>query len=203
MCIALLSVGLWAQGIAPPIAQYRGDKVDGMFEVQNNTDYPMAVLLATQSFDVDEQGQVRYRPLDAGIQIKMGASSFVLRPNDKRMVFYKASFLVSPTSFSITATMTKAKAVEGALRFNFIFPHMVYVYQKAKLDRSDIKIELVDGVLRIHNLSQKLGRVAEVQAPKQELGGFPLYPGQTREVIATGAKKVTVKFEDGFKIEMP
>lgn len=202
VCTLLLSTGLLAQGIAPPIAEYRGDKVDGVFEIQNTADYSMAVMLVTKSFDVDEHGQVRYRPLDKDIKIKMGSSSFVLRPHDSRMIFYKASFPVSPASFSIIATMTRVEALEG-IRVSFVFPHMIYVYQKAKLDRSDIRIELADGVLHVRNLSQKLGRVEEVQASKQELGGFPIYPGQTRDVVATGATKATVKFEDGFKIETP
>ena len=201
-CTLLLSAGLLAQSIAPPIAEYRGDSVGGMFEIQNTTDSAMAVILTTKSFMVDEQGHVQYRPLDKEIRVKTGASSFVLRPHDSRMIFYKASFPVAPTSFSILATMTKVEVTEG-LRIDMVFPHMIYVYQKAKLNRSDISIDLVDGILRIHNLSQKLGRVEGIQASKQDLGGFPIYPGQTREVVATGATKASVKFEDGFKIETP
>jgi hypothetical protein len=199
ICISLLSTGLTAQTIAPPVAEYRGDKVNGMFEVRNNTDDSMAVVLATQSFTVDEHGTVQYRPLDKGIQVKVGASSFVLRPRDNRLIFYKASFPTSPTSFSVIATMTKAKQTEG-LRVNYILPHMIYVYQKEKLGRSDIKLDVVDNVLRIHNLSQKLGRVSSVQLGREESGSFPLYPGQVREVPVAG-NKVSVKFEDGFTAE--
>jgi hypothetical protein len=158
----------------------------------------MAVVLETRSFTVDEHGQVQYRSLDAGIQIQMGASSFVLRPHDRRMIFYKASFPSAPVSFSIIPTMTKAVAVTG-VRINYILPHMIYVYQKEKLQRSDINVKLEDGVLHVQNLSRKLGRVIAVQASKEELGGFPLFPGQTRD-LPVGGDRANVTFEDGFKI---
>jgi hypothetical protein len=73
------------------------------------------------------------------------------------------------------------------------------VYQQEKLTKSDIKIEVSGDLLCIHNLSQKLGRVESVQAADKELGGFPLYPGQTREV-PTASNKITVRFQDGFKV---
>lgn len=198
------ATSLLGQGIAPPIAEYRGDNASGMFEIQNTTDDPMAVILSAMGFTVDEQGHVKYSPLASATKIKMGASSFVLQPHDSRMIFYKASFPTAPTSFSIIATLTKVEAVDSGMRLSFVFPHMVYVYQKAKFDQKDIRIELVNGVLRIHNLSKKLGRVESVQANAgEQTGGFPIYPDQTREVIVTGATKATVKFEDGFKVVTP
>ena len=194
------AAGLLAQSISPPIAEYRGNKVDGMFEIQNGADYPMAVLIETKSFDVDGHGQVHYRPLDKDVHLSLGASSFIIRPHDSHMVFYKASVPAAPNSFSIIATMTRAAAVPG-MRINFVLPHMIYVYQKEKLVRTDIRLQLADGVLHIENTSQKLGRVASVQAPKQGTGGFPLYPGETREIAIAG-DRATVNFEDGFKIEL-
>lgn len=190
-----------AQGIAPPIAEYRSvGKIDGSFEIQNPADYPVVALLEARSFSVDDHGQVVFRPLDKGIDVRMGSNSFMLRAHDKHIVFYKATFPSSPMSFCIVTTVTKAGALTG-MRLNFIFPHMIYVYQKEKLGRSDINLSSVDGVLRITNLSDKLGRVEGVHSAKEELGGFPLYPRQTREVPITG-EKISVKFEDGFKVEL-
>src|SRR6202035_2272090 len=97
------------------------------------------------------------------------------------------------------ATVTKAEQQTG-MRIKFVFPHMVYVYQKDKLKRSEVSLELTDGRLLIHNNSQKLGRVLEVTASKQELGGFPIYPAQVREVAMPGAVQASVKFEDGFSL---
>ena len=189
-----------AQSISPPIAEYRGTSVSGMFEVKNTTDHSMAVVLETKSFSVNEQGQVDYRPLDSSIKVNMGVNSFVLRAQDSRMIFYKATLTSAPGSFSIIPTMTKAGPVTG-VRVNFILPHMVYVYQKDKFSKSDIKVEVTDGVLHIQNLSNKLGRVEVVQVSKQELPGFPLYPGQTRQFPA--GDKMSITFEDGFKVSLP
>ena len=189
-----------AQSIAPPIAEYRGAKIDGMFQLQNTSDYAMAVVLEAKSFSVDDHGQVVYRPLDTGTMISLGASSFVIRPHDSRMVFYKATVASTPTSFSIIPTMTKAGVLTG-MRINYILPHMVYVYQREKFQKSDIKVDVAGGVLHIQNLSTKLGRVQSIQAPRQDLAGFPLFPGQTREMPVAG-QKVSVTFEDGFKVSV-
>jgi hypothetical protein len=201
--IALLAFGgtIAAQSIAPPIAEFRGTRADGMFEIRNTSSFTMAVVLETRSFEVDGHGQVLYRPLDPGISIRMGASSFVLRPHDSRMIFYKATFPSAPASFSIIPTMTKAGVLEG-VRINYILPHMIYVYQKEKLQRDDVRVDVADGVLRVRNLSRKLARVEAVQASKQDLGGFPLFPGQTREMPITG-NNASVAFEDGFKVNVP
>jgi hypothetical protein len=198
----LLSIGAastWPQGIAPPVAEYRGSKANGMFEVQNTTDNAMAVTLETKSFVVDEHGIVHYSDLDKDVHIRMGASSFTLAAHDTHMIFYKASFPTAPISFSIIATVTRAEQQTG-MRIKFVFPHMIYVYQKDKLKRSDVSLELADGRLLIHNNSQKLGRVLEVTASKEELGGFPIYPAQVREVAMPGATQASVKFEDGFSL---
>lgn len=196
----MLTAGVWAQGIAPPLAEYRGNKVDGMFEVQNSTNYAMAALIEIKSFRVDGKGQVHYGALDSNVQVSLGASSFIVRPHDRRMVFYKALVANPPSSFAIIATMTKAGSLPG-MRLNFVLPHIVYVYQKEKLHRSDIRVEDSGGVVRIENTSKKLGRVTSVQGRGKKTGGFPLYPDQTREVAMTG-DRITVRFEDGFKIDV-
>jgi hypothetical protein len=200
--LSIVAASAWAQGIAPPVAEYRGSKANGVFEIQNTTNDAMAVTLDTRNFVVDEHGVVAYSPLDKNIKIRMGASSFVLAAHDKRMIFYKASFPTSPASFSIIATMTKAEQQTG-MRIKFLFPHMIYVYQKEKLKRSDVTLQLVDNKLLIHNTSQKLGRVLQVIASKQDLGGFPIYPAQIREVDISGAAQASVKFEDGFSLSTP
>lgn len=197
--LSIVAASACAQGIAPPVAEYRGAKANGMFEVQNTTDGAMAVTLETRSFIVDEYGIVHYSDLDKDVHIRMGDSSFTLRAHDSRMVFYKAWFPASPVSFAIIATMTKAEQQTG-MRVKFVFPHMIYVYQKDKLNLSELRLERTDGKLLIHNTSQKLGRVLEVTASKQEFGGFPIYPAQTREVAIPGSAQVTVKFEDGFSL---
>lgn len=111
LCFAwLLTSGgvVFAQGITPPFVESRGgNKVDGMFEIQNSADYPMATMIEVKSFVVDDEG-LKFRPLDPGIQVKLGSNSFVLKAHDSRMVFYKVTFPAAPVSFSILTTMTKA-----------------------------------------------------------------------------------------------
>jgi hypothetical protein len=196
--LLLFCGGCFAQAIAPPIAEFRGNKVDGMIEVQNGADYPMAAVVEVRSFEVDGKGEVHYRPLDKDIQVSLGANSFIVAPHDTHMVFYKALVPTAPRSFSIITTMTKAGPLTG-VRLNFMLPHMIYIYQKEKLSKGDIHVEFSGGSVHIQNLSQKLGRVSGVQASKQGYGAFPIYPGQTREVPASG-DKVVVSFEDGFKV---
>jgi hypothetical protein len=198
--LLLVTSTVGAQAIAPPIAEYRGNAVSGMVEVQNSMDFPMVVLIEKRGFEVDGQGQVHYGPLDPGVHLSLGATSFLIGPHDSRMVFYKATTPVPPVSFAIVITMTRAKAAEG-MRINYVLPHMIYLYQKEKLSRDDVQVEIVEGVLRIQNVSQKLGRVSGVRAAKQDFGGFPLYPGQTRELALSG-ETATVDFEDGFKIDV-
>lgn len=198
--ILLGVVSLGAQAIAPPIAEYRGNVVSGMVEIQNSMDYPMAALIETRGFKVDGHGQVHYGPLNPGVHLALGATSFLVGPHDNRMVFYKATVPTPPVSCAIVITMTRAKALKG-MRINYVLPHMIYVYQKDKLSRDDVRAELAGGVLRIRNVSEKLGRVTEVRAAKQDFGGFPLYPEQTRELAVQG-NKATIDFEDGFKINV-
>ena len=197
--IATLLTGVaMAQSIAPPIAEYRGEKIDGMFELQNGNDYPMAVVLETKSFTVDDHGVVIYRPLDPGIRVSMGSSSFVINAHDSRMVFYKAVVASLPAAFSIVPTLSKASASTG-MRINYMLPHMIYAYQKNQLQKADVRVSTDGAVLHIENLSQKLGRVKSVAAAGGPRGGFPLFPGQTRDVpIEQG--KVHVTFGDGFTI---
>jgi len=194
----LLTGAAMAQSIAPPIAEYRGAKIDGMFELQNGNDYPMAVVLETKSFTVNDHGVVVYRPLAPGVLVSMGASSFVINAHDSRMVFYKAIVPSLPSSFSIIPTMSKAAASKG-MRINYMLPHMIYAYQKERLEKADVRVSVDGGVLRVENLSQKLGRVKSIEAANGPRGGFPLFPGQTRAVeIEKG--KVHVTFGDGFTI---
>jgi hypothetical protein len=77
---------------------------------------------------------------------------------------------------------------------------MIYLYQKAKLAKSDLQVSLKGSTLTIKNLSEKLGRVEFIHNGNNDLDGFPIYPQQTREIPVTEAK-TTVEFEEGFKIE--
>ena len=201
VCLGFLLGGAvaLAQAISPPIAEYRGLKAEGSFRIDNSTDMAMMVLLETKSFRVDDTGKVVYSPLHPQIHIDFGASSFSIRPHDSYTVYYKAISKISPVSFSILPTMLPAEKKTG-VRLGYVFPHMIYLYQKTKLTKSDVQVGLKDGKVVIVNNSEKLGRVEFIHDGSTELSGFPLYPGQIRQIPVAGANPV-VNFEDGFKEE--
>jgi hypothetical protein len=212
----LLAVSAMGQTVSPPIAEYRG-KASGMVELRNDGDEPLAAILEVRGFQVDEQGALLYVPLDPKIKVDLGANSFVIPPHQSHFVFYKASSDQAACWFAILSTLTRATNEAGKMRINFILPHVVYVYQKSKLKRSDLNVSLnpaPDGsyALEIANLSEKLGRVQSIDVSGFEkdlsLGGIPVFPAKKRFVdVNAGPKKtnpkVNVVFEDGFSISVP
>jgi hypothetical protein len=159
----------------------------------------MSVVLELKSFSVSNQGRVVYQPLQGTVRLEIGSSSFIIPSHDSHTVYYKAVSSVSPASFSIIPTMTPVGKATG-IRFGYTIPHMIYLYQKAKLAKSDLQVSLKGSTLTIKNLSEKLGRVEFIHNGNNDLDGFPIYPQQTREIPVTEAK-TTVEFEEGFKIE--
>ncbi len=189
----------FSQTVTPPLAEFRGFKAEESFRIDNKTSQPMLVVLEVKSFTVDEAGEVVYSPIPSTVHVALGSSSFVIPPNDNHIVYYKAVATVSPASFSIVPTMTPMTQTKG-VRVNFRIPYMIYLYQKAKLAKSDVKVTLKGGKVVIENTSSKLGRVEFIHVGSEDLKGFPIYPGQTREIAITG-DKATVHFQEGFKIE--
>ncbi len=202
VCLVLLTIGgvASAQTITPPIEEFRGLKAESSFRIDNNADTPMSVVLEAKSFTVDESGKVVYSPLPTTMRVSLGSSSVVIAPHDGYTVYYKAASTVTPASFSIIPTMTPMTQTKG-VRVNFRIPHMIYLYQKAKLTKSDVQVTVKDGKVVIVNTSGKLGRVEFIHAGSNDLNGFPIYPGQTREVAITGTS-ASVHFEEGFKVDV-
>lgn len=212
----MTAVSAMGQTVSPPIAEFRG-KASGMVELRNDGDEPLAAILEIQGFQVDEQGTLQYIPLDPRIKVELGANSFVIPPHQSHFVFYKASSELPSSWFAILSTLTRAAKDSGQMRINFILPHIVYIYQKPKLKRADVSVNLKPGTdgsynLEITNLSEKLGRVQSVEAKGFEkevtLGGLPVFPSKRRFVefkpgVAKSNPKVNITFEDGFSISVP
>jgi len=206
-----------AQTVSPPVAEYR-NKANGMFELRNDGDVPLAAILEVHGFTVDEKGNVVYQALDPNLKVEIGSNSFIIPPHGSHYVFYKASSSSPQSWFSILSTMTKAVATPGQMRINFVLPHVVYIYQKQKLKKEDVTVRVLPGTndgkytLEIENHSDKLSRVESVTADgfqkPVEVGGFPLFPGKNRQVVVDGGTpnanaKVKVSFEDGFSLQVP
>src|SRR4051812_3349698 len=168
----------YSQSITPPIAEFRGLKAEDSFRIDNKTSQSMLVVLEVKSFTVNEAGKAVFGPLPSTIHVDLGSSSFVIAPNEYQTVFYKAVSTVSPVSFAIMPTMTPMSQTKG-VRVNFCLPHMIYLYQKAKLAKTDVKVALKDNKVVIENTSSKLGRVEYIHVGSEDLKGFPIYPGQT------------------------
>src|SRR5512147_2141941 len=172
-----------AQTVAPPIAEYR-NKAQGMFELRNDGDVPLAAILEVHGFSVDEAGTLRYEPLDSHVKVELGGNSFVIAPHQSHYVFYKATSTTSSAWFTILSTLTKAASAPNQMRINFVLPHVVYLYQKQKLKKDDITARVVSEgsepgkyVVELENHSTKLGRVESVTGhgfeKSVEMGGFP------------------------------
>jgi hypothetical protein len=220
--LLILGLGILAnaargQTLSPPYAEYR-KKVDGMFTLRNDGEVPLATILELRSFALDSKGNISYTALDRRIHVQFGANSFVIPPHESHYVFYKATCEELPCWFAIINTLTHATPVKGGLRINIILPHFVYVSQRAKFKKGDVRIEALRGDrageyrLKFINLSHKLERVETVQAKgfasDKTYGGFPLFPEQTRWlVVEEGAPsrkaEFRIRFEGGLHLKVP
>jgi hypothetical protein len=215
--VLVLTVSAMGQSISPPIAEYRG-KAQGMMELRNDGDRPLAAILEVHGFGVDENGTLKYAELDRAVKVDLGASSFIVGPHQSHYVFYKATSESSSFWFAILATLTEATPVKNQIRINIVLPHVVYVYQKSKIKQSEVVMRTVPSQaqgeyrLEITNLSQKLGRVQAIEshgfAHEVALGGVPVFPKQKRYIaIRPGTLKngatLKVTFEDGFTTSIP
>ncbi len=202
------------QSVAPPIAEYRG-KADGMYELKNDGDAAMAVILEVHGFTVDENGNLGYASLDPQVKVELKESSFVIPPHESHYVFYKAQGERANGWFTILSSMTRAVPVRNQMRINFVLPHVVYLYQKKRLKKEDVAVRVLKGdkegeyLVEVENHTDKLGRVEGISTQgfeeKAENGGFPVFPNYTRRLILqlgepSGKSSVTVSFEDGFSI---
>ena len=217
MAIALvvLAIPSFSQTVLPPIAEYHG-RAEGMVELRNDGDIPLAVLVSAKGFTVDEEGHMLYTELDPSVTVDFGSSSFVIPPRQSHMVFYKAKISKPPYWFAILSTFTKATPVKNEIRVNVVLPHVVYLYQKHALKKQDVELALDPGEkqgsvrLEVRNKTDKAGRVETVECKgfeKEALsGGIPVFPNKSRFLtIETGTPhadaRCKVNFEEGFSLE--
>src|SRR5436309_15441126 len=92
-----------AQTVRPVINELVGNPVKGRVEYVNDSLTPLNVVLEARSFTVSESGEITYRPLDAGVHLKLSATSFRIQPQQTYYVFYEASSPQVPAWFVIYA----------------------------------------------------------------------------------------------------
>ena len=187
--LALLASAAHAQTISPVIVEYR-EKAQGKFQLFNDSDFPLNVVLEPQSFTVNSKGVPTFHALDPSIHVRLSTMSFRLAPRQTYTVFYQASADSLPTWFVVYATVTGAVTQEG-IKIALELPHTVYlltkkpptvdavVWHRAEEANDKRQIEA-----EVENRGAEFSRVQEVEVTstsgKKLYPGFPLFPGQRR-----------------------
>src|SRR6185437_4650625 len=173
-----------AQTISPVIVEYP-QKANGRFQVVNDSDVPLAVVLEPESFTVDSEGKPTYFPLDSNIHLELSSTSFRIGPHQTYLVFYKASASRLPAWFTIYATVTGKRTTQG-LELAIHLPHTVYlltqkplvsdeiIWDKAQFSSANPQVEAA-----VTNRGTAYARVMAVSVTdssgkREEYSGFPL-----------------------------
>ncbi len=193
VCLFLFARLAPAQTISPVIVEYQ-DKANGRFQLYNDGDIPITVVVEAHSFSVDSTGKATFRKLDPGLHVELSSTSFRLGPKQTYYVFYKATTETFPNWFCIYATVTGPTTPSG-LKLALELPHTVYLLGHKSLDQSQISWNRAEIARKgdkrlitaeVENHSGEFSRVQEVEivssSGKQTFGGFPLFPGQHREI---------------------
>src|ERR1051326_5969233 len=171
--LLLLLIGSWAaaQTVQPIIQEYDG-VAKGSFDVLNQGDTPLIVTFSLESFAVNESGEMWFRPLDPGIQVKLSAMSMRLAPHETSRVFYTASAQQLPSWFVIYSSfgMPPRKDITG-LNLQFQLPHVVYILPKrASMKANELLVSANYDAKKqtvhctVENLGNNFGRLLQLQA---------------------------------------
>ena len=194
----LVSIGamvspLVAQTIRPIISEFE-TKARGKFEVVNNSDRPLNVILQPRGFTVDERGEMQDAPLAPGIHLRLSANSLRLPPRQSRWVFYEATADQMPAWFVVYANFTGFPRRDfNGINVQLEMPHIIYVLPKTRWIASDVhvlaaRIDTTAKMLLIdlENQGKDFGRVTDVEVhtarQKLHVPGFALFPGVRRRV---------------------
>jgi P pilus assembly chaperone PapD len=180
-----------AQTIRPVITEYTAKVARGSFELVNPGVVPLNVILEPKSFTVSETGEMSYRPLDKGIQLKLSAMSFQIRPEQTYIVFYEARADALPAWFVIYANIGGYRNTSAGMNIRLDLPHTVYILPKHSVGKSDIAIRPLGyaedkGHLNflITNNGPWFGRVLSSEVTGKggasQGSGFPVFPHSSR-----------------------
>jgi hypothetical protein len=220
ICIFVMMTAGAAQTVRPLINEL-GNPCKGRVEYVNDGLTPLNVVLEAKSFTVTERGEIRYRPLDPDIHLKLSTTSFRIQPQQTYYVFYEANSPKSPQWFVIYAAFTgfNFRTAQG-MNVRLELPHTVYLLPKTGVERADIVVSRAEldpaankVTVEVENEGANFGRVLETQLlygkKKQEAPGFPVFPHSKRileiplEAKAEGENvpiEVAMQF-DKFKVE--
>lgn len=182
-----------AQTVRPVIVEYKGHHIHGKFDLVNDQLLPVNVIVEAKSFDVTEQGDPVYRPLDPSVKLHLSEMSFRIPAQQSRTIFFEACSESLPAWFTIFSTFAGMPKHKG-ISIEIDLPHTVYMLPKEPLSPVDVKVESAvwDSTaksvsLSLRNLGGRLGRVEDAlvaaKKEKREAGSFPLLPRATRKVV--------------------
>ncbi|MBZ5660701.1 MAG: hypothetical protein LAO08_09865 [Acidobacteriia bacterium] len=193
VCLFFLAPALAAQTISPVLVEYK-EKASGRFQIHNDTDFTLTVVLEPQSFTVDSDGKPTFHELSPDIHVELSAMSFRVGPKQDYYVFYKATADNLPNWFCIYANITGPHTQEG-IQVRLELPHTVYLLGKKPGQADDIAwvqaVSTSDSLkpkieAAVENHGADVTRVREVEVTsvsgKQTYEGFPLFPGQRRQI---------------------
>jgi hypothetical protein len=207
-----------AQTIRPVISEYTAKVAKGSFELVNPGVVFLNVILEPKSFTVSETGKMSYRPLDKGIQLKLSAMSFQIRPEQTYIVFYEARADSLPAWFVIYANIGGYRKTSAGMNIRLDLPHTVYILPKHSVDKTDIVIRPLGygedtGHLNflITNNGPWFGRVLSSELTGKggstQGSGFPVFPHSARILsVPCKAKQTPTALRlhlKNFKIEEP
>jgi len=216
LCGVLLGVHpVSAQMVRPVIVEHKGKVFRGKIELVNNGVVPMSVVVEPKSFQVSQEGQLSFQPLDEDLQVKLSSMGTRIPPRQTQYVFYEARAENLPAWFVIYSTFA-LKPPDLGIGVQIQLPHVVYLNQEEVLQEQDIQLNVPGFDSRagklsmvVQNSSPRLGRLQEVtlsnDKEKKVYGGFPMFPEYERHIDLPWKPeqpptKIVLRFEK-FRVE--
>lgn len=137
LLLMVVAPPMWAQTVSPVISEY-GKRAEGQFTLTNNTFVPEAATVEALSFTADEHGTAAYRALDPGVTVQLSETSARLGPKASHTFQYRVTCAAMPCAVVLFSTLTGLQTVEG-IKLNIHLPHSVYVCEKAKACRANMR----------------------------------------------------------------
>ena len=143
--LVFLSAIAQAQTVSPIISEYHGSKAKGEFTVSNGSTGSFHAIILASSFDVDKDGNPRFRPLDPSIHLRLDSQSNTIGARQAHTYFYEVTCDKEPCWLSIYAVVGLGRAATpngGGINVSVRLPHTVYLCEREKNCRDHVRRDL-------------------------------------------------------------
>jgi len=204
-----------AQVVRPVIVEHKGKVFRGKIELVNDGVVPMSVVVEPKSFQVSQEGEITFQPLEEDLQVKLSSMGARIPPKQTQYVFYEVKAETLPAWFVIYSTFA-LRPPDLGIGVQIQLPHVVYLNQEESLGEQDIQVNVPGFDARagklsmvVQNSSPRLGRLQEVtlsnDKEKKVYGGFPMFPEYERHIDLPWKPeqpptKIVLRFEK-FRVE--